>query len=149
MKVSNNFVIQEFIPPQIYSMFGGGERCLWYIDRRIILATQLLRDILGSPLTANNWHTGGPYSERGYRIPNTKTGAKFSQHKFGRAVDLSSDKYTPAQMLEAMRANFDKFKEIGILTVENLEFTPTWLHMDCRQPLSNYPKNDFFIVDPA
>lgn len=59
MKVSNNFVIQEFIPPQIYSMFGGGERCLWYIDRRIILATQLLRDILGSPLTANNWHTTG------------------------------------------------------------------------------------------
>ena len=98
---------------------------------------------------ANNWHTGGPYSERGYRIPTTKTGAKFSQHKLSKAIDLSSDKYTPAQILEAMRANFDKFKELGILTVENLEFTPTWLHMDCRQPLSTYPKNDFFIVDPA
>jgi len=149
MKVSNNFVIQEFVPSQIYGIFGGGEKCLWYIDPRIIQAVQLLRDILDTPIMVNNWHKGGTLDERGYRMPRTKTGGDISQHKYGRACDLSSQKYKPAQILEAMRANFDKFKELEVLTVENLTFTPTWVHMDCRPALSIYPMNDFFIVDPA
>jgi hypothetical protein len=149
MKVSNNFIIQEFVPPQIYSLFGGGEKCLWYIDPRIIQGVQLLRDILDTPIMVNNWHKGGVLDERGYRIPGSKTGATYSQHRFGRACDVSSEKYSPAQIFEAMRAHFQEFKELDVLTIENLNFTPTWVHMDCRPALSIYPKNDFFIVDPV
>jgi hypothetical protein len=149
MKVSKNFVIEEFVPPQIVRLYKGGERCLWFVDPRIIECGQLVRDILDSAITINNYHVGGPYKERGFRLPNTRTGASYSQHRFGRAIDLSSEKYTPLEIIEAMRANYRKFAEIGICTIENPEFTKTWVHLDCRTPLPFYPMNDFFMVNPV
>jgi len=149
MKVSKNFVIQEFVPPQIHRFYKGDQRCLWFINQNIIKGAQLLRDILDSPIQANNWHKGGILDERGYRLPRTKTGGDWSQHKLSNALDVSSEKYTPLQIIEAMRANYSKFAAIGIYTIENPDFTKTWVHMDCRAPLPFYPMNDFFMVNPV
>ena len=148
MQVSKNFVIQEFVPPQIYNLFADKTRCLWYVKPELIKGVQLLRDILDSPITVNNWHKGGPFSESGYRIPPTKTGSVYSQHKLRCAADPRSEKYTPKQMQEAMRAHFDEFKKLGIRTLESLAFTPTWVHMDCRPALDFYPEYDFYFVEP-
>ena len=70
---------------------------------------QILRDFLGTSLHINS----------GYRSPayNKKIGgAKFSQHLLGKAADIRSDKYTPAQIYQAISGLIaqGKMKEGGL-----------------------------------
>jgi len=148
MRVSPNFLLQEFIPPTIYNMYDVKEKCLWVLDIRIIKAAQLLRDLTGCNVIINNWHNGGEYTNRGYRLPSSKVGATYSQHKFGRAIDVNVEGMTVAGTIDCMLTNFDKFKAYGIRTIEHPAFTPSWVHMDCREPMDNYPENSYFYVKP-
>jgi hypothetical protein len=45
-----------------------------------------LRDKFG-PITVNDWSWGGTFKESGYRSATSRTGAKYSQHRYGRAFD--------------------------------------------------------------
>lgn len=148
MQVSKNFVIQEFVPPEIYNLFDDKRKCLWYIRPEIIQAAQLLRDIIGEPLTLNNWHTGGAFTARGYRTPKMKVGAAYSQHRLGCAIDVSCAAHKPAELINAMSDNFEKFKALGIRTIENPVYTTSWVHMDCRAALEFYPTDNFYFVNP-
>lgn len=130
MKVSDNFELQEFVPKDVYEMFG--DRALSFLDKRIIDVVQLLRDLSGRPIIINNWHNGGKFSESGYRTPNTKTGARYSQHKFGRAADVKVTDMSPKDVVELIKKNEALFMAAGLTTIENVEHTPTWTHLDCR-----------------
>jgi hypothetical protein len=130
MKVSNNFTIQEFVPKAVYEQWGVSS--MWFVDPRIISLAQFFRDHFGSSITINNWHTGGKYSERGFRLPDTKTGGALSQHKFGRAVDMSISGQTPETIFKEVKENENLFLAKGLTTVENPEFTPSWFHVDIR-----------------
>ena len=130
MKVSENFDLREFIPKDIYEAFG--DRSIMFLDKRIIDIVQALRDITGKPVTINNWHTDGKYSESGYRKPDTKTGAKYSQHKFGRAADVKVAGMTPKDVVDIILKNQKFFVDLGLTTIENVEHTPSWTHLDCR-----------------
>ncbi len=130
MKISENFVIQEFVPKEIYAKFG--EASLQFIDKRIVDVVQLLRDLTGKAVTVNNWHTGGKYNESGYRTPMTKTGAKYSQHKRGCAADVKVAGMTPKEVVALILKNEKTFMDLGLTTIENTDATPTWTHLDCR-----------------
>lgn len=142
MKVSQNFVLQEFVNPDIYRAWGN--RSIWFIDPRIIEVAQFIRTGLNVALTINNWHTGGQFQERGFRNPDTTTGGKLSQHKFGRAIDISATGKTPADILDFINENWDELKKLGLTTVENITATPTWLHCDCRWT----GQDELLIVNP-
>lgn len=131
MMLSENFDLREFVPKSIYDMFG--ERAVQFVDKRIVDVVQLLRDLTGKPIVVNNWHTGGQYSESGYRVPDTKTGAKYSQHKFGRAADVKVEGMTPKEVVALIIKNEKVFMGFGLTTIENTDATPTWTHLDCRQ----------------
>jgi len=128
MKVSKNFWLQEFLPPDLYEM--SPQSGIWMIDRRIINIAQFIRERYGKPVTINNWHSGGQYKESGFRNPFTKTGALLSQHKFGRAIDAKIDGLHPEEIREDIRQNYALFRVVGLTTIE--VDTPTWVHMDCR-----------------
>ena len=142
MKVSNNFVLQEFVTPEIWA--SHKERSLIFIDIRVIQIAQFLRDIYGG-ITINNWHTGGQYSESGLRSFNTSTGAKHSQHKYGRAIDLKFSDTTNKKVYADILANAKKFYDAGIRVVEDIADTPSWLHIDVR---NTGKVNEIIIVSP-
>ena len=117
----------------------------WLIDPNIVRILDLLREKLGAPVIVNNWHTGGPFKSSGFRSMSDKTGAMFSQHRRGCAADVKSAGRKPADLLAIINANFELFKAAGLTTIEDVNFTPTWLHLDCR-PVAI--ENQFRIVRP-
>lgn len=134
-----NFVVQELVPPDVYQALG--DRAWELLDYRAVFTLQQLRDHLG-PITVNNWHTGGSYKESGLRSPFTNTGAKFSQHKFGRAFDCKFRNYTPRQVADYVLARPSEFPYLT--TIENPDATPTWFHFDTR----NHGRQGVWIVNP-
>lgn len=123
--ISEHFVIPEFVPPEIWNAYGS--RSIWFIDYRIVQAAEKLMAFIDKPLFINTWHRGGRYFESGYRLPDTLTGARFSQHKSGRAVDIKITGIPPEEMREIIRQNWATF---GITTIE--ADTPSWTHIDIR-----------------
>ncbi len=129
MKVSENFTLSEFIDKDTYRRFGDSS--IWFIDRRVILIAQLLRDRLGLPITIN----GGQYNLSGFRPPQTKVGAKLSQHRFGRAIDVKimGEPNKGANILrEDIIENFEIYKKVGLTTIEHEDYAPNWCHCDTR-----------------
>lgn len=131
IQVTPNFYLDEFIDPSTYA--ARGDKSIVLMDHRIIIFAQWLRETLGKPITINNWATGGQYRESGLRVFNTTTGAKWSQHKFGRAIDIKCAGATPKQVLSVIKEYENYLIQRQICTtIENTSFTPTWLHCDCR-----------------
>ncbi len=131
IKISEHFFLDEVIPPEIYSVRKAAS--IELMDSRILTGLQKLRTYAGVPFTVNNWATGGPRHESGLRLANTRTGAKWSQHKYGRAIDIVPRGMTVRQLFNILKAHEDEFVSNGwITTVENVDATLTWLHVDCR-----------------
>jgi len=128
MKVSKDFELGEFIDPATWMV--RGEKSIELIDTRLITLTQFFRDYFAVPITINNWHQGGQYKESGLRTFLTKTGATYSQHKFGRAADLKLSGLDTEEVRHEIRRNWKAFKQAGLTCIEM--DTPTWVHIDVR-----------------
>ncbi len=157
---TENFVVEEFFHPQIFKYLerSGVDRWRWFLhpskngDLPFVMEFAiLLREYTKSTITVNNWHTGGKHVGRCFRPADYRpaNGAIYSQHYLGKAIDVSSDKYTPTQLASIVNDNEMAFRNIGLTTMENTAATPTWLHADCREPINGaYPKKGFLIVNP-
>lgn len=139
MKVSNNFSIEEYVPKAVFTQFGN--RCIWFLDPKLIEVVQMLREQYG-PITINNWHQAGNYEFSGFRPQWSSVGAAFSQHRFGRAADLKFNNYTVQEVYADIIDNKRTWLGRGLTTLENVDHTPTWLHVDVR------PSKEFLIVNP-
>lgn len=136
MEFSKHFKIQELVPPTIYNIWG--ERSIYFIDRRLVILADFMRDFFGAPITINNWHTGGTLRFCGYRPPDTKTGGFLSQHKFGRAIDLDVQGMASQKVYETIIKNEKQFMIAGLTTMEDINSTPTWNHLDIRWTENNF-----------
>lgn len=131
IQITPNFFLDEFIDPSIYA--ARGERSVALMDHRMIMFAQWLREAAGRPLTINNWASGGQFRESGLRRSDTRTGAKWSQHKYGRAIDIKCQGLTPRELFAIVKANEAYLIQHQLCTtIENLEYTVSWLHCDCR-----------------
>jgi len=142
IKVSDNFFLDEFIDPITYRDFGA--QSIWFIDKRIIMIAQKLRELGNNPIIINNWLIGGSFKASGFRRPSSRIGAYLSQHKFGRAIDVKVKGKTPEEVLEIINQHWSVFKALGLSTVEDISFTTTWNHLDIRQT----NMEDLLIVKP-
>lgn len=143
MKISKHFDVRELVPPSIFQTYGIIAR--QFLRPELLRVLDLLRDKAGRPVTVNNWHTGGQYKESGFRLPTTKTGAKYSQHKFGTAADVKVQGMAPREVLAIIQANEAEFIAAGMTTYENPDFTSTWTHLDCRW---REPMDGLVMVNP-
>jgi len=130
MKVSEHFLLQEFVPEELFQQFGS--RATWFIDRRIVAIAELIWTRFAKPVTVNNWHIGGTFQNRGFRTPSTTVGAKLSQHRFGRAIDVNVSGKDPQEVYYDIIKTFSIYQGAGVTTVEDVEFTSGWTHLDCR-----------------
>jgi hypothetical protein len=140
LKVSKDFTLAEFIPPDILEMSPAAG--IWFLDPRIITLAQFIRDRFKLPVIINDYISGGNYSNSGYRDPLSEVGAMFSQHKFGRAIDVKIQGLFPRELRDDIRKNWPLYKAKGLTTIE--DNTPTWTHLDCR----NTGLDTLFIVKP-
>lgn len=123
------FEIEELVPPQIFKAYG--ERSLWFLDPRAVRALVDLRFWLNAPIIVNDWHRGGRFKASGFRTPGM-IGAKYSQHKFGRAFDIKVVGIPAKEIQERILENDLRIVRMGFTTMENPDATPTWTHLDCR-----------------
>lgn len=123
--ITKNFHIKEFVPKEIYDKWG--DKSAWFMDMRLIKLVQALRDEFG-PITIN----GGNYNLSGFRPPSSTVGGKLSQHRFGRAADLKFKDVTVQDVYAAILKNEEHWMKKGLTTLENIQATPTWLHIDIR-----------------
>ena len=98
---------------------------LW--DKRILITADRIRKRYG-PILINTYCFGGNHQYRGWREFDCPVGADYSQHKFGRALDMEPVKVTVEEIREDIRKGGRSdpvFQLIG--RVEN---RTSWLHID-------------------
>lgn len=86
-----------------------------------------IRELLGVPLTCNNWEEGGSRNNCGFRDLKCTIGAPRSAHKEGMAVDLISNKMDAEEMRDKILENQEKLSY-----PVRIEDGVTWLHVDVR-----------------
>lgn len=144
--------IEELVPKEMLAECGE-EKCWWFLDKEMLMGLDNLKDVTAKEygiaitdvrLRVNNWKGGGDLDERGIRNPMTSTGAKWSIHKFARAVDVVIEirkngqwKALTGDEMRKIARKYHLF--IGCTCIEL--GTSTWLHMDWRncQPLMEVP----------
>lgn len=134
-----HFDIRELIPPEIYDARRDGAWEL--LDPGALMTLDALHDQFGG-VVINDWHWGGNFKESGLRAFGTSTGAKWSQHKYGRAFDCKFKSAEVSHVHEYILLHPAQFPYVT--TLEALASTPTWLHFDTR----NNPSGRIRIVTP-
>jgi hypothetical protein len=128
MSRPKHFKIGELADPSIIA--ENGEEATWQmLDPSLFPALDWLRDVFG-PILIN----GGRFKESGLRRKDTKTGSPRSAHKAGQAYDLKplAKDVTVQQVYHFIIENEAEAMSKGITELEDIMYTPTWLHVSCR-----------------
>lgn len=129
MYIPKYFKVEELVPKHYAEKYGS--RCWELLDDRALRTLDALREVFG-PVTINNYTWNGPYQWRGLRTPEYYDSyedylSSRSQHKYGRAFDLSFKHHTAKQVREYIIRHPDKFPYITFLEVDI-----SWVHFDVR-----------------
>lgn len=135
MKLNDFFVAQEFVPKAIFD--NKRLNPLWYIQKDVVDGITFIRTTLNIRIRANNWHTGGPLQNRGYRMPGNTTGATLSQHFLANAIDFDSPDMAVAEIYKWLMDNQDMIiSKTAFRAIEDLSLTNKsgdgWIHLDKR-----------------
>lgn len=138
----SHFLIQEFVPKRVYEFFGNNS--IWCLDPMIIKLAEFTRLYFNKSMTINNWNTGGKFQYRCFRpdvyyyekqtdgsYKDVKKG-KYSQHRYGRAIDYNISGVTPDDIRSEILKNQDMWLDAGLTTIEDGAYAPTWMHGDIR-----------------
>ncbi|MFZ4412441.1 MAG: hypothetical protein ACOYOV_05095 [Bacteroidales bacterium] len=126
------FDIRELVCPDVFSAFG--HKSWQFFDTQALHSLMILRlSIHKKPMTINNWHNRGIYSQRGLRcnicnIPEEKTKAGLiymSSHCNGAGFDYDVKGLSAEQARQEVKANSDKFP-----FKVRLEKNVSWVHFD-------------------
>lgn len=142
------FDLREFVDRRTFELLG--KKAAWCVDPKIVAVCDLLREKVGMPVKINTWHYAKKgqksYVDSGFRARWSTVGAVFSQHRMGRAADVKIDGMTPTQAQILILANKAEFIAAGITAMEDVKYTPTWNHLDCRPRLEG--QDEILIVRP-
>ena len=121
-----HFGIKELVSEGTYNK--RGEKAWQLLDERVLRTADFLREKYGS-ITINDWSWGGTNHWRGLRTPDSKYYSTYSQHSFGRALDLIFKETTAEQVRQDIR---DTPSHPDFLFVTSFEENTSWLHIDVR-----------------
>lgn len=123
MKICSFFHLEEFIPKDTFEELQG--KSILLLDNRIIAIADGIRSYFGKPMTINNWHIGGEFTQRGWR-KHGLNGHNYSQHLWGRACDFHIEGYAASEIRGAISQHQDRFP-----LIRGMELDTTWVHVDC------------------
>jgi len=128
-QLTNNFTLDEFVPPQILDRFG--DNSIWFIDHRLPLLAQGVRDRFNVGFIINNYLYGGNRVDSGFRMPDSSTGAELSDHKRGISIDMvPTGGILELDVIEDVINNFTYYQALGLTTIE--VGTTGWIHLSLR-----------------
>lgn len=129
-RVSKHFYLDELIGPYTYHLEGHSLAAkAGSIDGRLIEDLEIIREHLNKPVTVNDWYNGGRYTDSGLRGVTSKIGSPFSQHRFGRAVDI---KVKGMLSLEVKKEIMKIEHRLHTTRMEHHDNSPTWVHLDLK-----------------
>ena len=114
------FQIQELVPKAIYEKYG--QRSWWFIDPRLCVVLDELREQTGTAIIINNANRNWS----GFRTPEFTGYSPTSQHSHGRAADCVAD--WDVSYVREMIVN----GEIKFSYPVSIEDQVSWLHIDVR-----------------
>jgi hypothetical protein len=140
--VPKYFGVREIFPDEVIQAFQGSDRIWMLMDDLILITADRLRERYGEAYV-----NFGNNRNRGFRDSRTTVGAKWSQHKFGRALDMNFAKVTIDEVHRDIklwgRSKLHPFEHIH--RVENIT---GWLHFDRAniRAIREYPHVDNRIL---
>jgi hypothetical protein len=129
-EVMYGFNVSEFVPSEIFRAFGVNS--WWFIDTKVVLINAQLKKDFNAPIIINNWRAGGSREFCGYRPITCKIGGDNSQHRHGRASDTIVQGYSANEVREHIIKHKDVYMPLGLTTLEDKRYAPTWVHIDTR-----------------
>jgi hypothetical protein len=125
--VPKHFQLYELVPQEEYWKYiKKGDMFWWMFDRDLLVILDNLRNMFGK-MVINDWYWGGENQYRGWRPMDIFLGSALSQHKFGRAVDVTTLETSVNTIREYIRNNQKRFP-----TLSAVEDDVSWLHIDTR-----------------
>lgn len=128
------FEPHELVPPEVFSARNGDPGKIFRLfDDRLLRTADRLRNRYGA-MTINNYHWGGDRTESGLRMPETATGASWSDHKYGRAIDAIFKNITAEEIRQHIIADpmHPDFQHITVLEMSIGGKPISWLHFATR-----------------
>jgi hypothetical protein len=119
--------LYEVLPKDFYEANKHHGDKLWMMfDQRAIVTLSRLRERYGT-VNLNTWWWEGDHQFRGWRPMDCSVGAKFSQHKFGRAFDCVFKHISAEEVRQdALKKPWHKpFRHIT-----RMEKNVSWFHFD-------------------
>jgi len=129
-----HFEIHELVPP---SMLGIPEWVLWRLfDDRALITLDALRERYGRAIV-NDYKLKGVNKYRGFRPDECPIGSEYSQHRFGRAFDVTFDRWPQLIRYELKRMSFSDRVENNLHYITRIEKRVPWLHFDVANKVSS------------
>lgn len=130
-----HFRAEELVSKATFTKLGAS-RVFRYFDPRILMSADKLVELfcydhLGNKVgtaTINNWLWNGNYQYSGLRMPGEPHYKEFSDHSFGRALDIRFSNIDAQSVRDYIEAHPHDFPHITFI-----EEGPsiTWLHIAC------------------
>lgn len=144
LKDSKRFYLDELIHPNIYAnSVHGGAKSIKFLNKDLIKLLIFIRERYKMPITVNNWGSGGSFINSGLRDYIQPLGGKASRsrHYYGLALDLKFNIKAERKEREKLikfvyndiLKNEELFLNVGLTVLEDVNFTPTWLHISVEQ----------------
>ena len=132
LKLTDNFVVAEFVPLEIYNQYF--DNSIWFFNYKLPIIAQFIRDRYNKKVIVNDSFYGGKYNYSCFRVPPSKEYKPTSQHALGNAIDIKG--VDPTQLRKDITDNYEKiWKPLGVTTIESN--TSTWTHIDLRNTNSD------------
>jgi hypothetical protein len=148
MRLSENFIVEEFVPRDFFRRYGDWSRC--WVRPEIVKLAEFFRSRFNTAVIINDWSWGGDYQYSGFRPPDCQIGAKYSQHRIANAIDMKFDDMLVQEVYHDIISNEKLYLENGLSCVESIDFTTAgneyggWIHADMR----NHGGDSLLIVKP-
>jgi hypothetical protein len=123
-----HFQLFELIDPTLFHTLCSDYQKWMVFDERVLRTADMLRDRYGR-MIANDWYWKGEYRWRGYRSAACMEGASFSQHRFGRALDINFLDATAREVREDILSH-PYLPAAEFITC--IELDVSWFHFDVR-----------------
>ena len=126
--VPKYFTIEEIFPRSIASRLPS--EYLWSLmDEKILQAADAIREYVGRRMFVNYYGM----QCRGFRDCNecANVGGKLSAHRVGKAIDFNIEDMPTEEVYEMVLRKSNLWK--GVRRIENIEKTPTWIHIDSKE----------------
>ena len=124
MYKTKHFALTELVHPQVLKAIGANNSWM-RLDRLVLEDIDFIREEWGDSIYINL----GVNDSRGLRPPNDPDGAFYSVHKQGKAFDLIPKNGDTKGLWNLVKKLIEDEKLKSINTLEDLSFTPTWVHV--------------------